>query len=369
VGSWRVWHRFGTGDEGFTNDPPGVTVVTRDAAWFLFGSDYFAPELSRALLKTLVRHAVYPEGKIAEFVRLLPNNVTRDDYGLNLNDATPLFVLAAAHHWRKTGDRALLELCYPTVKGATDWILGQRNAEGLVWCDGKGTNVWGIAGWRNIVPGHRIAGAVTELNALCAAALRAAVNLAAAMQDSESATRFYRESERLQDAMSQLVNPKTGLFYLSRDERGAHDCLAIDLAFPALFQVGPLEARTRTLLRLAEPDFLCSRGVRSVPTGAPDYHPRFGWGLMGGSWPNATAWVAAALFPHQPVLAWELTERIARSLFPETTRQEGVSVPGEFPEWFDGDTGESCGMSLSPWMPATFVWLIEEGLRSGTVLC
>ena len=39
VGSRRVWHRYGTGDWGFTNDPPGNTVVTRDAAWFVFGAD------------------------------------------------------------------------------------------------------------------------------------------------------------------------------------------------------------------------------------------------------------------------------------------------------------------------------------------
>jgi hypothetical protein len=83
---------------------------------------------------------------------------------------------------------------------------------------------------------------------------------------------------------------------------------------------------------------------------------------MGGSWPNATAWASAAIAPYDPELAWQLAEEIAQSLFPQSVIPPGVSVPGQFPEWFDGDTGESAGMSLSPWMPATYVWLIQERL-------
>src|SRR5262249_19616451 len=141
VGSRRVWHAYGTGDGGFTNDPPGNTVVTRDAAWFIFGADHFAPHWSRQLLETLARHAFYPGGKIAEYVRLSPTGVERDDYGLNINDATPLFVLAVEHHWRITQDRAALDRLYPIARGAAEWILAQRRDDGLVWCDGRKTNV------------------------------------------------------------------------------------------------------------------------------------------------------------------------------------------------------------------------------------
>jgi len=200
------------------------------------------------------------------------------------------------------------------------------------------------------------------LNALCVAALRAAARMAAAFPAPEESFRFAQAAEALDRAMAQLVDPDTGLFLLTRDERGANTQLAIDLALPALFQAGPEEARVRTLLRLVEADFRHPCGLRSLSGDDPAYHPRFGWGLMGGSWPNATAWAAAALAPYRPERAWELAADIADSLFPATGRASGVSVPGQFPEWFDGDTGESAGMSLSPWMPATYVWLIEEGL-------
>jgi hypothetical protein len=364
VGSRRVWHRYATGDQGFTNDPPGNTIVTRDAAWFLFGADHFAPHWSRALLETLAHHAPYPGGKIAEYVRLSPAGVTRDDYGLNLNDATPLFVLAVAHHWQTTHDAAVLEAFYPTVRDAAAWILAQRREEGLIWCDGQGTNVFGIGGWRNIIPGYRLSGALTELNAECVAALRAAAQLAEAAGTAEDRQQFRMAAEQLDTAMQQLVDPQTGLFLLTRDEDGPNSQLAIDLVLPALFEAGPEEARLHTLLRLVEPDFRSPCGLRCLSRDDPAYHPRFGWGLMGGSWPNATAWAAAALVPHRPQLAWELAEQIARTLFPETRSVPGVSVPGEFPEWFDGETGESAGMSLSPWMPATYVWLVRERLTA-----
>jgi hypothetical protein len=360
--SRRVWHRYGTGDWGFTNDPPGNTVVTRDAAWFLFGADHFAPEWSRELLHTLARHAVYPDGKIAEYVRLSPSGIERDDYGLNINDATPLFILAVAHHWRMTHDQAALSAFYPAVTHAARWIKAQIREDGLVWCDGRKTNVWGIAGWRNIIPGYRLSGALTELNAECVAALREAALLAGVTGDRRVHENFMLAAQRLDDAMAQLVDPQTGYFLLTRDENGPNPQLAVDLALPALFQAGPEEASVRTLLRLAEDDFRGPHGLRCLSRNDPAYHPRFGWGLMGGSWPNATAWAAAALAPYRRELAWELTEELARALFPETWAAPGVGVPGQFPEWFDGDTGESAGMSLSPWMPATYVWLVEEAL-------
>lgn len=170
VCSWRVFHKYGTGDWGFTNDPPGNTIVTRDCAWYIFGADYFAPELSAKLLDTLKRHCIYPSGKVAEYVRLETGNVTIDDYGLNINDATPLFLLGLAHHHRRMSERGqpypleAIQADFALARRCADWILQQRNANGLVWCDGKGTNVWGIGGWRNIIPAYRLAGELTELN-------------------------------------------------------------------------------------------------------------------------------------------------------------------------------------------------------------
>ena len=52
---------------------------------------------------------------------------------------------------------------------------------------------------------------------------------------------------------------------------------------------------------------------------------------------------------------------------PEDPAGGGHLVPGEFPEWFDGETFESRGMAMSPWMPPTYLWLGVEGLAGVTV--
>lgn len=79
------------------------------------------------------------------------------------------------------------------------------------------------------------------MNALCVAALRAVAGLATSAGDFAEATRYTASAEALSEAMAQLVNPATGMFYLNRDENGANPQIAIDCAFPALFNAGPEE--------------------------------------------------------------------------------------------------------------------------------
>src|SRR5581483_6281105 len=87
----------------------------------------------------------YDSGKLPEYVDALTGRV--EDDGLNINDDTPLFIMAANHHFRCTADEP------------------------------RG-NVWAIASWRNIIANYSINGAVTEINAECAAALRDLAHLA-----------------------------------------------------------------------------------------------------------------------------------------------------------------------------------------------
>src|SRR4029077_12706482 len=107
----------------FTNEP-GVSsnVVGRDVAWFVFGNDHFYSDFSRALLEKFVALQL-PNGKIPEFYSALDGRV--DDYGLNINDDTPLFILAVNHHYRSTGDLAWLKTVYPPVPKATGTIQAQ----------------------------------------------------------------------------------------------------------------------------------------------------------------------------------------------------------------------------------------------------
>ncbi|HYB59656.1 MAG TPA: amylo-alpha-1,6-glucosidase, partial [Candidatus Acidoferrales bacterium] len=271
---------------GFTNDPSmSSNIVARDTAWFSFGCDYVAPEFSKRALKAFKR-LQSAGGLIPEYYNGVTGEV--DDYQLNVNDDTPLYILAVAHTFQITDDRVFLEEMWPSVEKAANYILSQKDERGLVFCRSKGVGVYGICGWRNIIPNHTINGAVTEVNAESFAALRAAALLADFMGDDEKAAYFRAEAKRLKAAINQhLINPKTGYYYLNVDSDGnAHPDVTCDQIFPVIFNVATPATSHLIIDRLNRPDFLTTAGVRTVPRTALNYHPERGWGLTGGVWPD-----------------------------------------------------------------------------------
>ena len=359
----RVMARYPTGP-AFTNDPNnGDAVVARDACWFVYGNDHLLPEFSRSLLEAFAQRQ-RPSGKIVEFYQGVDG--TDDDYGLNINDDTPLFILAANHHYRATGDLEWLRRIYPAVARTARYIMSQRDERGLVFCtarDPRG-NVWAIACWRNVIPNYTLNGAVTEINAECYMALRLAGRCAEALGRNEDAARFVEEALALKEAINeQLVSEQTGVYLLNIDYQGTrHHDLTGDMIFPVLFGVATDELRERVLGVLGGPGFWTEYGVRTVCPGQPDYDPELGLHLLGGVWPNLTAWVGYANRIEHPDRTVEAMRNIFRIV--ETTdpiRFKNV-VPGQFPERLHGENFQSRGMALSPWMPPTYLWLAMDGL-------
>jgi hypothetical protein len=355
----RVQHQFRKG-VGFTNDPPQDIVVVRDCAWYGLGADWLTPGFVRAMNDLLLTYGIHPGGKLTEYIHA--DTGAQEDYALNVNDDTPLFVVAAHHHYAATGDGEYLGLVYPAVRGACDWLLSQRR-DGLVWCDVEGTDVWGNATWRNIIPGYHLAGAVTEINSLAVWALACAAGLAEAAGAPEDAARWRQARADLLAAMrKQLFAPETGTYLLNRDETGRHLTLTADLVFPVLGGVAEGEQARGILDRLYSPQFYTPFGIHTVGQGEAEYHPSYGYGLMGGLWPNLTAWVAYAGRRQYPARLAEMMDHLYALCEVPEPRAGGHMAPGEFPEWFHGETYESLGMAMSPWMPPTYLWLGIEGL-------
>ena len=358
VNTLRVQHRYRYG-AGFTNDPPGDLVVVRDAAWYGMGADYLTPDFVTELYELIRRYGVCRDGRLGEYVRATEG--AREDYGLPLDDNTPLFIVAVHHHYMLHRDEAFFKRMYPLVRRAADRII--RQIEGrLVRVRVKGTGLHGIVGWRNVIPGYRLDGAVTELNAECAWALRCAAELAAIGGDTANQARFESEAHALAEAIHErLLSPDTGLYLLKLDDEGHADAtVTVDQVFPLLAGIAPPDVRSRVLERLWGPAWMSEHGLRTVGEDEPAYDPRFGLGLMGGIWPNAWAWVAMAS-RERPDRLVDALHRLC-ALCEPSSRRPGDRVPGQFPEWLDGETGENRGMALSPWLPPTLLWLALEGL-------
>jgi len=345
VNMLRVLADYAQG-ESFTNEP-GVSsnVVARDVIWFVYGCDHFLPDSSRALLDELARFQ-YPSGKIPEYFDARTGRT--EDYRLNINDATPLFVLGVNHHARSTGDVDYLAGVYDACARAARYILSQRDERGLVVCNADGVEVRGICSWRNVIPNYAINGAVTEINAECAAAVRAMGHMAENLGRTEDAREFSAAARELAEAVNtHLLDRGRRLYLLNIDTLGRrHTDVTGDELFPVLFRIAPEDVAFRVIRRLNSPDFWTSAGLRTASRLDPLYDPARYVGLLGGVWPGATWWYAFAAARYHP----EFMVRALHASFEHYNRHPRVfgTVPGQFSEWFDGESLINRGMRLSP---------------------
>jgi len=346
----------------FVNDPTrSNNAVGRDTAWFGFGGDYFVPEFVRDALRAFVR-LQEPNGMIVEYYDIRDDKSA--DYGLNINDNTPLLILALWHHYNSTGDEDFLREVYPAALKAARYILSQRNEQGLVWCTATGTSDWGIIGWRNVIKDYRLSGATTEVNSECYAALGTMSQMARALGEHDVSAEFAGHAGALKRAINaHLYDPESGLYYLNIDIDGTpRGDVTSDLVFPVMFGVTDEDTAARVVSRLSSRDFWTEGGMRVVPRDAPHYDPgrEPAYGLMGGVWVGVTFWYAfaAARFASDFV-----TEALGSSFqnYSRDPRQNNT-VPGQFSEWLNGETLVNEGMMLSPWFPPRYLWAAIEGM-------
>lgn len=362
INTARVQHRYRIG-VAFTNDPPQDIVVVRDVAWYVLGADYIAPTFTHEMLEMLNRFAVHPDGKLTEYIHADEVPPTLHDYHLNINDDTPLYIYALYHHAVTCEDADFLRRVYPIMQRAGEYILSQMR-NGLVHCSAEGTGVWGICSWRNIIQNYTLNGAVTEINAECVGALRLLSIAASAVGKTEDSIRFAHAAETLQQTMNtKLLSEKTGTYVLNEDMHGIrHHDLTGDLIFPVLFDVAEPAMRTRILELLLSEKFWTPYGARTVHPDEPTYDPERDYQLLGGVWPNLTAWIAYCVRRDNPDTLVRAMANCYRLCESATPKSFGNIVPGHFPERLHGETFASRGMTISPWMPPTYLWLGIEGL-------
>jgi len=354
----RVLANYPTGI-AFTNNPgKSSNVVVRDTAWFVYGSDFILPKESCDLLRQIAERQE-ESGLMVEYFNALTGET--DDYGLNINDNTPLFILASAHHIEVTGHEACRDRLYPAMVKAAEYMISQEDDRGLVFCRADGTGARGIAGWRNIIEGRTINGAVTEVNSEAYAALAAVARIARMRHEDDRASCFEQQAEKLRDAINKhLMNPRTGMYYLNIDVHGnTFTEVTSDEVFPMIFGVSDEATSQRITLRLSNPDLMTPAGLRTASALSPLYSPDTYVGLQGGVWPGVTWWYAMASVESDPAL---MVDSLKKSYRQYAIRPAAYNtVPGQFSEWFDGESLVNRGMRLSPWEPPRFLWAMIQG--------
>jgi hypothetical protein len=133
-----------------------------------------------------------------------------------------------------------------------------------------------------------------------------------------------------------------------------------DEVFPVIFRVAPDEVAFRIISRLNFPDFWTEAGLRTVSKQSLEYNAYQQWGLLGGIWPGMTWWYAFAAARYHP----EVMVKALHASFAHYARdpKKHNSVPGQFSEWFDGESLVNRGMRLSPWEAPRYLWAAVEGV-------
>ncbi len=343
----------------FTNDPTrSNNSVARDTAWMSFGADFITPGFAREALGAYFRLA-QPSGKIIEYYDV--RNDAAEDYGLNVNDNTPLVVIALWHHHAATGNESFLRECYPCAVRAMEYMLSQRNEQGLVWCTSTATSEQGIVGWRNVIPNYRISGASTEVNSECYGALLALSDMARTLGEAENAMRYASEALALRQAINtHLVNPENDLYLLNIDVDGSRRTeITADLIFPVLFGVAPPNRAARIISALSDTAFWTDAGIRTAPRDALNYEPVDGFGLLGGVWVAVSYWYAFAAAKYDPAFMANALASSFRHFSSDPRRNN--TVPGQFSEWLHGEILVNQGMMLSPWDAPRYLWAAIQG--------
>ena len=342
---------------GSTNSPPSDILVSRDTSWFVHGFDYFLPQFSRDAIEVFNKFTE-ENGEMIEYVRGVSGFKT--SYDLNINDDTPLHLISMLHHYNATLDDQWVRDWFPLICKIADYMLTQRDKNGLLFCRANGVDMFGISSWRNIIPYYTLDGAVTEINAEGVFALESAAMLAAVVGDNDRWQRYSSEAQALRKAMMQyLFNDDTGAFVLNYDQdQNYQDNFTADEVFPVLFNVADADQRRKILDRLCEADFTTPVGLRTISTADSWYFPSHGFGLLGGVWPDLTLWFVLCLARNGNIeAAVHWMEAIYDTMEAGAVRN---TVPGEFGEWFDGGSLTNRGMYLSPWTGAKYLWAVAE---------
>ena len=148
---------------GSTNSPPSDILVSRDTSWFVHGYDYFLPEFSRDALEVFNRVRRTERDRSSN--TCAASAASRRPTTSTSTTTRRLHLIAILHHYNATLDDEWLRGSTPLVVKVADYLLSQRDENGLVFCNAKGVDMFGISSWRNIIPYYTLDGAVTEINA------------------------------------------------------------------------------------------------------------------------------------------------------------------------------------------------------------
>lgn len=269
------------------NGRPGYAwYFGRDSEWSGFAiDDYGDFETVKQQLEFLQKYQDL-SGKI--FHEMSTSGVVHFD----ASDATPLYVILAAHYLRASGDVTFIRKCWPHLKKAMEFLYStDTDGDGLI----ENTNVG--HGW---VEGGKLWPVHTEfyLAGLWAQALKDASDISRYLDEMDLSSKYKSDAKRVQTILnSDFWNDSTKFFNYGKREDGSYN--PEPTVLPAVVMYYGLldnDKAKSTLERYAGNGFTSNWGVRILSSESSLFNPQ---GYHYGSvWPLFTGWTALAEYQY-----------------------------------------------------------------------
>ncbi|WP_431213489.1 amylo-alpha-1,6-glucosidase [Puia sp. P3] len=282
---------FGTTSRGWdggqkpSGRPGYAWYFGRDGEWSAMAVDaYGDPGMVRKMLETLIRYQDV-SGKI--YHELSSSGAVHYD----ASDATPLFVVLAAHYLRYSGDTLFIRRNWPAIRKAMDFCYStDTDGDGLI----ENTNVG--HGW---IEGGVLYGTHTEfyLAASWAAALEGAARMAQCTGYAGDARRYAGDARRVRETIDrEFWNPNEQFFYNGKMKDGSYMQDPTVLAAVAVYLRTVQDSAKAAAVsdRMAGSAFSTDWGIRMIESTNPHY--RAGSYHAGMVWPLYAGWASLADF-------------------------------------------------------------------------
>lgn len=283
---------YSTGDRGWNgthknNGRPGYGwYFGRDAEWTCFAvDDYGDFDLVKEQLKFFRKHQDM-SGKI--FHELSTSGVVHYDAA----DATPLYIILAAHYLKASGDIDFIRESWPNIQKAMEFLYS-TDTDGDNLIENKDVG----HGW---IEGGKLWGVYTTfyLSGAWGQALKEASYMANYVGDIDSETKYARDYEKVREILNtEFWNDSTKFYNFGKFEDGTYNHEQTILpAVPMYFNLLD-DVKARYMLRKwAGNEFSTDWGIRILSSNSNLFTPT---GYHEGSvWPLFTGWTALAEYEY-----------------------------------------------------------------------